>query len=74
MSLEFFRCVGKGLATKAARILLQVHVDLHVTVDQEGGRERLKADLAAGKKNAIKYLLVHDIYIKSANEKENFKI
>ena len=50
MSLEFFRCVGKGLATKAARILLQVHVDLHVTVDQEGGRERLKADLAAGKK------------------------
>ena len=50
MSLEFFRCVGKGLATKAARILLQVHVDLHVTVDQEGRREWLKADLAAGKK------------------------
>ena len=50
MSLEFFRCVGKGLATKTARILLKVHVDLHVTVDQEGGREWLKAYLAAGKK------------------------
>ena len=66
MSLEFFRCVGKGLATKAARILLKVHVDLHVTVDQEGRREWLKADLAAGKKEcnlASKLnLLVHDIY------------
>jgi len=45
MSFEFFGS-WKGFAAKTARIVLQVGVRCHVTVDQERRRERLEANFA----------------------------
>ena len=50
VGFELFRGGRKRLPAQAARVVLQVRVATHVTVDQERRSERLQTYLAAGKR------------------------